>query len=348
VRHFVIASGVNYDKLRLNNSFLDALKLRSEFLVHQHRGQEELTLTLFDFTSGRNTQLLVDRQGRRKEKDRGLNFKRVTQSSYEQKNGQIRFKDLQPDVMSIVDVYDFVEDIGAGDDHHSLYELSVFSHAYVDGPIVVNSRDDQERTNPDGTRTHLTGNERDPDDKDARAGKDFRANNRRLTAFQNAFSPDATIRMWGCLHTPYVVELFRVLFKHKDYKERGVKDAQPIKLTLDKNLRVQLQSTTLKRGLGGEGWSATFGDLRRFFHGELVGCYNAWIAMGAKTKTYGGAPGAGADFGRDGAAPMRIVLEPSHNKQIRDFYREYLHVEFDSQTNYALFPPQYRPFPAET
>lgn len=62
MRHFLLAAGVNYADLRLNSLFLDCLKLRTEFLVQQHRGKVELTLTLFDFTSGRNTKLLVDQQ----------------------------------------------------------------------------------------------------------------------------------------------------------------------------------------------------------------------------------------------------------------------------------------------
>src|SRR5574341_2354276 len=128
------------------------MKLRADFLLHQYRGKEEVTLTLFDVTSGYNKQLVVDRQGRQAEKDRGLNFKRVTRASYgKREDGSIRFKDFQPDVMSIVDVYDFIEELGDAENAKSLHELSVFSHAFVDGPILVNSTDDQRARNPDGS-----------------------------------------------------------------------------------------------------------------------------------------------------------------------------------------------------
>jgi hypothetical protein len=345
VRHFVLAAGVNYDKLQLNDSFKHCLRPRTEWLVSRHHKQDDLTFTLFDFTRGLTTQLLVPRKGPRKERPLDPRFKRVTADSYDQLPTRVRFKDFQPDVMSIVDIYDFIEELGASDQARSLFELSIFSHAFAEGPICVNSDDDRQRKNADGSYTRLVNNERDPDDKDARV-IDFLPTNRRLPEFQQAFNPDAMIRMWGCLHTLPVVALFKAIFASRDYKSKGLKDDQILTIPLRTELKTALSESRIKDFVKDAGLVIPFGRLRRVFYGELTSCYNDLIARMAKIPTYGGVPGTGSDFNHNnGAAPMVIVQKGSHNTQTLDFYRNYLNVTLEASTNYALFTPTPRPFP---
>jgi len=91
--------------------------------------------------------------------------------------------------LSIVDVYHSVRKAPAG----SVLELSIFSHAFVDGPVLFNT-------------SAGTGNRRDPNDTDGRAAIDFQpdmgengaANAHALDEFRNAFASTGSFRIWGC------------------------------------------------------------------------------------------------------------------------------------------------------
>lgn len=95
--------------------------------------------------------------------------------------------------MSITDLYAAVRAIGGARDMvGSLTEVSVFSHGFFGGPILVNS--------DDGSSTVA----RDQNDKDARAEKDFKDPNMttaQLAAFKAAFAANAFWWNWGCTFT---------------------------------------------------------------------------------------------------------------------------------------------------
>jgi hypothetical protein len=96
--------------------------------------------------------------------------------------------------MSITDLYDSIRSVGASKDTKgSLTEVSIFSHGFYQGPILVNTND----SNPGGAA-------RDPDDKDARALKDFKPPNMtpaQLADFRAAFASGARWWNWGCAFT---------------------------------------------------------------------------------------------------------------------------------------------------
>ena len=277
----------------------------------------------------------MDKKGRRSKATVLKRYKAVTRSNYEPDGDAWRFRDGQRDVMSIVDVYRLIEN----QEPRSVFELSIFAHAWEQGPVLVDSYDDEKYKDPSGGTVYITDGARDPDDKDARL-KDFDPINRDLPKFQSAFNPAAAIRNWGCLHTDRDVDLFKILFRHKDYKSSGMKDELELVLSIPADLESKLWNRlTVEHGK----LTITFGNLRRYFHRELANCYTALAAKGAKVKAYGGAPGNGSDLGRSGAAPMFIVNSPGHNKQIIDFHRKYLDVNFDD-ASYAEYPPEERPF----
>lgn len=95
---------------------------------------------------------------------------------------------IPPDV-SIVNVYHSVRKAPAG----SVLELSIFSHAFVDGPVLNNTP-----AQPGSTRT--------PGDTDGRAPIDFQqnmgepgpANAHALDEFRKAFASTGSFRIWGC------------------------------------------------------------------------------------------------------------------------------------------------------
>jgi hypothetical protein len=99
-----------------------------------------------------------------------------------------RDDDPSPNV-SIVNVYHSVRKAPAG----SVLELSIFSHAFVDGPVLNN-------TSASSTTA------RSPGDTDGRAFIDFQtnmgesgaANAHALDEFRKAFAPTGSFRIWGC------------------------------------------------------------------------------------------------------------------------------------------------------
>jgi hypothetical protein len=104
-----------------------------------------------------------------------------------------RFDTDQAGRMSITDLYEAVRKVG-GDatTAGSLTEVSVFSHGFFGGPVLVDSDD-----------TSVTA-ARDPNDKDARVSKDFKAPNAsaaQIAAFRAAFAPNAFWWNWGCTFT---------------------------------------------------------------------------------------------------------------------------------------------------
>jgi len=106
-------------------------------------------------------------------------------------NPQTWGKDDDPPAnVSIVNVYHSVRNAPPG----SMLELSIFSHAFVDGPVLNNTS-----ANPGATT-------RTPGDTDGRAAVDFQSNMGEsdpasadaLDEFRNAFASTGSFRIWGC------------------------------------------------------------------------------------------------------------------------------------------------------
>ena len=113
-------------------------------------------------------------------------YEPVTDANYE--NGY--FSRNPEGVLSIVDVYKYVIDIGLHNPA-TVKEISFFCHGWREGPILVDSNERIEYQNR---------SERDPNDKDARI-KDFikpNMSSNDITFFRKAFDPNAIIWIWGC------------------------------------------------------------------------------------------------------------------------------------------------------
>jgi hypothetical protein len=118
------------------------------------------------------------------------------------------------DIISIVDVYNSVRGAPEG----SVLDLSVFSHGWIEGPVLVNSSD---KLNAPQLR--------DPDDKDGRASLDFNGlmgeqgdgtinAPLRLYRFMRAFDPRGVMQTWGCsydIENPLIQQTLRRIRKGK-------------------------------------------------------------------------------------------------------------------------------------
>jgi hypothetical protein len=102
-------------------------------------------------------------------------------------------KDRPPGNVSILNVYHSVRKAPPG----SVVELSILSHAFVDGPVLNNTY---------AQPVDLTLGNRTPGDTDGRAPVDFQANMGEpgtanlsaLDEFRTAFASNGSFRIWGC------------------------------------------------------------------------------------------------------------------------------------------------------
>jgi hypothetical protein len=111
------------------------------------------------------------------------------------------------DVFSITNVYHSVRSAPKG----SVLEVGMFSHGFVEGPVLINSGDDPTRSDPHDASLPA----RLPTDFDGRALKDFAENmgedskasatgakksggKNALQQFKDALAPQATMRVYGC------------------------------------------------------------------------------------------------------------------------------------------------------
>jgi hypothetical protein len=107
----------------------------------------------------------------------------IDDSVHDQNNSEITAKTL-----SITNVYNTARRCGS----KAVLEISIFSHAFVEGPVLINTSDES------GSKT-----DRDPKDVDGRT-KDFNASMGKtgppdaLQTFVNNFDPSGHFRVYGC------------------------------------------------------------------------------------------------------------------------------------------------------
>jgi hypothetical protein len=125
-----------------------------------------------------------------------------------------RFDTDQAGRMSITDLYAAVETVGADDDAKgTLMEVSIFSHAFWQGALLVDSND-----------TRPTHPERDPNDKDSRVGKDFNPPNMTTAQgvhFRDAFATDGLWWNWGCTFTESYRQVTHRFINSPSYAKSG-------------------------------------------------------------------------------------------------------------------------------
>jgi len=95
--------------------------------------------------------------------------------------------------LSITNVYTSIRQLPAG----SVLDVSIFSHAYVRGPVLINTSDTEDRPGGSAERTAM--------DMDGRARTDFNPNmgeaaagSAALATFVANFDPKAHFRVFGC------------------------------------------------------------------------------------------------------------------------------------------------------
>jgi hypothetical protein len=350
VKQFVLVAGVDYEFKGVN--FRIFVNNRMTRMLRANTGKEELTFHLFDVRSGEVERHAVTYPSGKRTigVTRPASFDAVSKRNYDRSGTgadvRYRFKDGQPGVMSVTDVYAAVRAIGR-DDPGTLHELSFFSHAWHGGPILVNSFDDGQVLGPPAspggppTVVAVLGGARDPDDKDPRAPKDFvppTMSAAQLQEFRDAYHADGHNWSWGCSFPRVIHEILHKLQTHRSYKASGLADADRFLFTNFRANHVSMLESFLGTTFPTpRRVELTFAQLKHFFCLVTVASYNHHLAVASQRRTFGGVIGTYSEYD-SGALPLMHVHR-GFTRHFR-FYRNYLGFTFDPEgRNYGAFEP---------
>lgn len=262
---------------------------------------------------------------------------KVTSANYSTGLGHhARFNQNQAGRMSITDLYTAIQAIGldkatAG----TLIEVSVFSHGWMGGPILVNSMDNS------GSATA-----RDPDDKDARLFKDFISPNftaAQLTAFRAAFAPGAFWWNWGCAFTESYRQVTHRFVKSSLYRGTAsgkLKDTDKVKFDFSPEMAEQFYSNDAAffpqtKHIGGANngkfkeldFERTVKDVREFFLRGIDNCYHHIVAQAANVNARGAFLGTFADYEEnDKSIKLPLMAIPRNYRIFKNDFTPYINM----------------------
>jgi hypothetical protein len=339
MKHYVLVAGVDYEFKGVNfRIFCDS---RMKRIIAANKAKDDLKFITFDFRAGEIvTRDVAYPSGKKTESvSKVTRNPAITKANYNKTRvggeDHYDFKDGQFALMSVTEVYSAVQTIGSGDPG-TLHELSFFSHAWMGGPILVNSYENGRATVTlpvIGTRTlTVPAASRDPDDKDPRAPKDFgppTMTAAALKSFQDAFHTDGFIWIWGCAFPRVDHEILHKLEHHKDYKSSGLSDSQKLTFT---NFRAD-HILALETELGvtfpdPKKVEIEFGQLRHYFCLDSQSSYSQHIADAAKVPTFAGLMGTYSEYDK-GHLPLMSVAK-GFGRHLT-FYQNYLGFKLDPE-----------------
>jgi hypothetical protein len=255
-------------------------------------------------------------------------------------------------IMSITDVFTFIQGIGAGPDAGSVLELSFFCHGWFGGPVLVNSFDPH-RDDPSTPR--------DPNDKDARTVKDFIPPTTSSGALANlvaAFSPTAIAWIFGCSFSKARHIILSAIYKTPVFKKRPkgtIKDTDVFKFEFVENVSEPSIFDTIMSILSGGILKAgpprsykvdsTLADVKTALRSGLDNTYSAALAKNGHVDTFGALPGTYADYEKIPRRKLPLMIIPQKKPPYADnfsrhieFYKTYLKINIDpEERGYGLF-----------
>jgi hypothetical protein len=274
-------------------------------------------------------------------------YQPVTSRAYvKDSDGELRFRDNQSKIMSVVDIYKRVISIGKTEPA-SIHELSIFSHAFFDGPILVNSFDDGYVTVGSAgstRRVRLPVGLRDPDDKDGRSNKDFVTPNlpaEDLALFHGAFAPTGYAWVWGCNFPRDLNVVLRLVERNSRYTP-GIADdvvlefRQLTREQIDSFVQfkedLEIETATL---LKTHRCSVPFRLIKRAMWAGVTGSYAYQMAYNVKLKVMGALYGTYAEFF---AGSPKLMAISSKTRSHVEFYKKHFGVKTDDEgRNYGVF-----------
>lgn len=349
MKQILLVAGVDYEFSGVD--FRSLADNRRKLLDRQNTKKDDLRLITMDVRSGEvEVRNITFPGGKRAESVKTTTpFTPVGRASYTTTGGHTRFKPRQYTVMSITDVYAKVRDVGATDPG-SLVELSIFSHGWMGGPILVDSDDDRQMEVtipiPGGTSVTMTlpvtGTMRDPDDKDGRPRLDFVAptmDAAALKQFKDAFAPDGVAWLWGCAFPRVVHHTLWAMERAKAYKSSGLGDDTVLDMPAVTSEDVDFLEMILAPMLGTfpsrSSISVKFKYLKWAFCVANQSSYAFALATAAGVDVRAAALGTYAEYDTGGDRLMNVYNGFTAHFA---FYKNYLGFTFDPEgRRYAVY-----------
>lgn len=340
---YVMVAGVDYEFKGVDFGIFCRNRIRR--IIQKNSAKVDLHFTTYDIRKGKVSILEVTYPSGKKSESTSIpnpsKYKSVSRANYNGKD----FKNGQSDIISIVDIYKEVQNIGL---NHSgtLMELSFFSHAWMGGPILVNSYDDgnytfQSPLSSTPTTIALPIGSRDPDDLDPRGNKDFAPPNMSavdLTNLQNAFHSNGFTWIWGCSFPRDIHEILHKIERHPKYKSSGLGDSVEFQFRNMKTAHVTLIENFLSIVIPDKkNFKIKFGDLKKFICKVSIASYSQILANNTKKNVIGGVMGTYSEYD-SGRLPLMHV----HKGFARHFtfYKNYIGFAFDKEgRKYGIYTP---------
>jgi hypothetical protein len=399
-KHVILVAGYNYmrwvtsrDRERAQRegrtaeadgtSFLSFCDRRRDYLLKK---MPDATFSVFDVGAG--TLRLIDKDERGKRRDTNLIWRNPVApgrwrnpvsyvSNYDRDSHE--FTKNHHGVTSIVDVYDYVKEIGrprggdlpervrAATAPGALIELSIFSHGWIDGPVLVNTSE------PAGLDDLSP---RGPNDRDGRR-KDFNHVNlpqAQAVAFRDAFSAHGYVWIWGCFATQIYKRVYQEMAERppnlaKERKTASGDDNAYFSFSLDflfdcerkggcKTVNEWLTEIQTQLGKRPRHYRSFFPDpqaatkltfsqylqaIKAFYAAGLNYTYMRAIADAARVPTYGALPGMEAATSKQKDCLMGVPkeLQKKFYSRFIAFYKKYMNtVEDPESRGYAVYKPR--------
>lgn len=271
-------------------------------------------------------------------------FDAVSASNYDMTAPEKEKKFIQgPGVMSILDIYKHIQNLGKTEPE-SLIEFSIFSHGWLGGPILVNSR---------------VG----VNDKDARAAHLSSAT--RVAELKKAFDKNGIAWFWGCNSAKAFLIIFTELSRNEKYKKNRLKNSDVLSLDFKESKKRSAIEQTQEHDIYTQIWEIldkpgnppvnadnfisfnakiTFEDLKDIFILKgLEKTFSQQMAKALDIYIYGALPGTSADYEKN---KHKLMIVPTKKPPYADnfspiinFYKKYLSIVTDSERrSYAKYP----------
>ena len=355
MKEFLLVAGVDYEFKGVD--FRQLANNRRKFIERKNTAKTDLRFTTMDVRTGQvEVRDVTFTGGTRSETVTSTTpFATVGPSSYQTlPNGSTRFKPGQWNAMGVTDVYARVQAIGAANPG-TLFELSIFSHGWMGGPILVDSDDDRTidvtlpPVPPSTTPTTMTlpvlGTNRDPDDKDGRSGLDFRPptmDAAMLDLFRKAFDGSADVWLWGCSFPRAIHHTLWAMEQAKGYSGSGVGDDTVLKMDAVVDEDVAFLNSFLAGALApfpphSSSVSIPFKYLKLAMCRANIGCYAHALADAANINVHAAPVGTYAEYDTSGDMLMNVFRNFTAHFT---FYKNYLGFTFDPEgRRYAVYTP---------
>ena len=204
-RRYILVNGVNYPH-SIDDS-ISSFKMQTDnymkTIIKNREKGSYIIICYIDILNGTIIETeYSDNDIKGKELSR-LTFSPIQEKDYKEIKGHIRFVGNK-NVISKNVIYDQIKKIGF-EDTYSLVEVDIFSHAYWNGPILLNTEEGEEN-DYDMRITDIESLKTDVD-------------------FRNAFSESSIFKIWGCSFPPRTNALYSI-FRRKGALKRDLNEAQ--------------------------------------------------------------------------------------------------------------------------